>query len=107
MLSYGDAVLRMQEQPRDEKTGFTGLCSTCDHDAACAFRRSPNQPVMFCEDFSAQEVPVATLTASKHSSGTTAKTVPLYTGLCVNCAEADTCVFPSKGAGGWYCEEHS
>lgn len=35
---------------------YSGLCETCDHDATCTLKRSPQLEIIHCEQFSTQPV---------------------------------------------------
>ncbi|MFH1861542.1 MAG: hypothetical protein ABH878_01915 [bacterium] len=87
-------------------TSNKGLCETCVHDHDCAFQKKPGGPVFFCEEFDSQGAILTAADQTGKSAQPEARSIPLYTGLCINCDDAATCVFPQKGAGGWFCEEY-
>lgn len=106
MSSYPQAAFKPQRMAWNQMIEAMGLCATCDHLEGCAFRKNPDQPVLFCESFEACVSPLKETPQTQHTPRAEARSVSLYTGLCINCADAEVCVFPQKGAGGWYCEEY-
>ena len=83
-----------------------GLCRTCRHAAECTFPRDPDHPVLMCEEFEGiRPSPEAAPEISAKPRVATEKTTRLQ-GLCVNCANRDTCTFPKPEGGVWHCEEY-
>ena len=46
------------------------------------------------------------LTSDHASSNERGKDAREYEGLCVNCANRETCLFPKSEGGVWHCEEY-
>jgi hypothetical protein len=84
---------------------YSGLCETCEHDAACMLRRSPQFAIIQCEEFSILPVPSKAISArdeSPHSNLAGAAVL----GLCINCLHVMTCGFPEARKGVVQCEEY-
>ena len=80
------------------------ICTTCIHSKTCIYYASSRYPVLFCEEFSSGAPAVDKIPQIRTEKQTehTAKA----RGLCANCELRDTCTFPNKEAGIWYCEEY-
>lgn len=84
---------------------YSGLCETCEYDATCMLRRSPQLEIIQCEEFSTQPV------ADKKSSEIKEAMLedPLESaqlGLCANCLSLITCGFPNARRRVLHCEEY-
>ena len=84
---------------------YTGLCETCEHDATCMLRRSPELAIIQCEEFSIMPVPGKAFsnrdeTLLSNSAGSAGL------GLCANCINVITCGFPKARKGVLQCEEY-
>jgi hypothetical protein len=84
---------------------YTGLCETCEHDATCMLRRSPELAIIQCEEFSIMPVPGKAISsqgekALSNSAGSDGL------GLCANCINVITCGFPEARKGVLQCEEY-
>jgi hypothetical protein len=84
---------------------YTGLCETCEHDATCMLRRSPQLAIIQCEEFSIMPVPGKAISRQdekplSNSIGSAAM------GLCSNCLYILTCGFPKARKGVLQCEEY-
>lgn len=82
------------------------LCSICAGASTCTYPKNSGKPVLFCAEF--KEYPSLT---RKIDTGTKAvkrsnKYTKGYKGLCVNCENRETCVFPKPEGGVWHCEEY-
>jgi hypothetical protein len=84
-----------------------GLCVNCEYQESCAFRKTTNEPTLFCEEFTVSATPMNPLPSQEPVMVSEAKKVAIYTGLCINCDHRETCVFIEAGAGGWHCEEYA
>ena len=88
-----------------------GLCSTCKNASFCAFPRDPDKPVFYCEEFEIEKA-AATRTIRKErpqateSCVTEGKGSSEFIGLCNDCENRQTCVFPRPEGGVWHCEEY-
>jgi len=101
---------------RSAATCKTDLCSTCIHYPDCSFRNLSAQSVFFCEEF--RLVPDWTEAVEKSEILPTPDLVRLnpslveadkseLMGLCRNCANRRTCVYPKPTGGVWHCEEYA
>ena len=85
-----------------------GLCQTCAHASACGYIRSPEQPVVFCEEFDSTTLPTVE-EVQPLAAAPTAEDMRLwdeYKGLCVNCDMRETCAIRKPETGIWHCEEY-
>ena len=88
-----------------------GLCSTCKNASFCAFPRDPDKPVFYCEEFEIEK-PAPRRTTRKErpqateSYVTEGKDTTKSIGLCSDCDNRQTCVFPKAEGGVWHCEEY-
>jgi hypothetical protein len=93
-----------------------GICSGCDHVAACGLHSEEEKPVFFCEEFSCSssdsvyERP-GTLAIPGSSGCEVVVRKPeharlAYLGLCNDCSELTTCVFLKPGGGTWQCDSY-
>ncbi len=80
-----------------------GICSTCNLGPSCAHLiKNPDLAVWECENFDAYLAPPARGAAR-------AAAEPDYgrlKGLCMNCADVETCTFPRPEGGVWHCAEY-
>ena len=89
-----------------------GLCSTCVHVSACAFRIQAGQAVWQCNEFDSHTDHAAPLGDDRErpdeKPDVPDASEPLQTvkGLCVNCEERDNCLRPRSPEGVWHCEEY-
>jgi hypothetical protein len=84
---------------------YTGLCETCEHDATCMLRRSPQLAIIQCEEFSILPVTVKAISIQDENPlSNLAGSAGL--GLCANCLYLLTCGFPKARQGVLQCEEY-
>jgi hypothetical protein len=101
-----------QEVPQEtskEVTPSMGLCATCNEAPDCAYAQQATTPVLFCEMFDASESPEQTSTDEREPDpqiATAAAQPSELKGLCVNCDNRHSCVFPKPEEGIWHCEEY-
>jgi len=85
---------------------YRDLCSTCNYGPACGNHSIPEKPVFYCEEFDTY-VPVKPKKKPVPASAATKMTdSDKYKGLCCNCENRETCVFPKCEGGIWHCEEY-
>lgn len=90
---------------------YRGLCSTCVNASDCTFPRRPGKMVFHCEEFDGGE-PLPRKTVGKAEPQRPAlstieeKNSVRLIGLCSNCDNRGTCVFPKPEGGVWHCEEY-
>ena len=93
---------------------FYDLCSTCIHAKYCSFPEDPMMPVHQCEEFDDRvEVAPRPIKESKDMETDTAvkaknnqEKESHFKGLCSDCRNRHTCIFPKSEGGVWYCEEY-
>jgi hypothetical protein len=96
------------------KSEYGGLCMTCEHASTCIYPRDPDRPVWQCEEFEVYEAPLETTTVNGFLAVARAKARPdineneevKFKGLCLNCENRKTCIFPKPEEGVWRCEEY-
>lgn len=94
---------------------YGGLCETCIKAETCVYQRDPNRPVLQCEEFDGYEPktmkkpdtnPLRSNVDQVESSAQE-KDSNMFVGLCSNCENRHTCVYPKPEGGVWHCEEYS
>ncbi len=83
---------------------YHGLCSTCKNTPHCTLRTDPDRPAFYCEQFEVEKPPAVTRKISS-SVSESKKSVELI-GLCSDCENLKTCIFPKPEGGVWHCEEY-
>jgi len=90
-----------------------GICLTCRHEEGCIYRTNPDQIVLNCEQFE-----FCPPIAPRPPGGDQAELEELWKkssqdepgkelkGLCENCEERHTCIYPKPPEGVWRCEEY-
>ena len=105
---------KREEKLSFDKKRYLGLCSYCKLELNCIFIRDPNRPVCECEEFEeityvSIQVPnqknISSINSSKNPSARE-DSLPSYKGLCSNCEERATCVYPKPEGGVWRCDEY-
>jgi len=89
------------------ETNTVGLCTSCKNAPTCCLRKKRGFDAVFCEMFEAsndpknnddqvktEEIPVAVKKATR------------FKGLCINCANNETCTLVKPDEGVWHCEEY-
>jgi hypothetical protein len=97
-----------------DKNRYLGLCSYCKSAPNCTFVRDPNRPVYECEEFEGITYVSIRVPNQKNISPANSSKNPLtredslhsYKGLCSNCEERATCVYPKPEGGVWHCDEY-
>jgi hypothetical protein len=84
---------------------YTGLCETCEHDATCMLRRSPELAIIQCEEFSIMPFPGKAF-SSQDERPFSDSIESTGLGLCSNCINVITCGFPKARKGVLQCEEY-
>ena len=90
-----------------------GLCSTCRNACGCTYLQRARSPVLQCEEFDGYEPPRraaggrAAATAGPHFGSDTREGYSSgYKGLCSDCEDRASCIFPKPEGGVWHCEEY-
>ena len=86
---------------------YRGLCSTCKNASSCTFSRDPDIPVFYCEEFEIEK-PAGGRERLKETESyiKESKDSTKFIGLCSDCENRQTCVFPEPEGGVWHCEEY-
>ena len=108
--------VKLAEKARviSRKSEYGGLCTTCDHASTCIYPRDLDRPVWQCEEFEVNEAPLEKTTVGSFLAEARAKARPgideneevKFKGLCLNCENRKTCIFPKPEEGVWRCEEY-
>lgn len=90
-----------------------GICSTCKHEEGCIYPRTGSQIVLNCGQFEPcpprpspppdkgrMELEELWKRSSRDEPGKELK------GLCSNCEDRQTCIYPKPAEGVWHCEEY-
>ena len=90
---------------------YSGLCSTCKHAPTCTFPRDPQRPAFYCEEFEFEKSPPTKTAIKDRPKPTESDVVKVrgstkFFGLCSDCENRQTCVFPKPEGGVWHCEEY-
>ena len=87
------------------------LCSNCENDPDCNFKKNFQKPSFYCEEFEVAACPPVETT--KKAKSVAGKPINVkdedsgkLTGLCSNCDNRRTCTFPKPEGGIWHCEEY-
>lgn len=93
-----------------------GICITCMHRSYCLSFRNGLQaarPIWDCDEYEHNDTCVADLLSRAHEAqerndenpsndGMRERTI----GLCINCANQNSCMLPIPKGGLWHCEEY-
>lgn len=90
---------------------YRGICSTCNNAETCKFPRDPDKAVFFCEEFEIEKLhPIKTTREERPQTAelyvAEVKDSTRFIGLCSDCGNCQTCVFPKSEGGVWHCEEY-
>ena len=90
---------------------YRGICFTCKNAPGCTFPRDSQKPVLYCEEFEVDTCPSVKTTGIDKSPATTSVDAEdedsgKFIGICSNCDNRRTCVFPKPEGGIWHCEEY-
>lgn len=104
---------KREENTYIDKNRYLGLCSYCKSAPNCTFVRDPNRPVCQCEEFDEMTYAYVGIPKQKDISLKYLSKNPLtsedpfhhYKGLCINCEERATCIYPKPEGGVWHCDE--
>jgi hypothetical protein len=87
------------------KSKYSGLCETCEHDSTCTLRRSLQLKIIQCEEFSIEPV-VIKRAGSNAEDPIEDFTQSARMGLCPNCLNMLSCGFSQARRGVLHCEEY-
>ena len=93
-------------------SGAGGVCLACKFDPDCIFEAASDRVALQCEQFElgVRESPGQPPTIPGSSSRRNAfyeEDQDAYPGLCSNCQNWKTCIYPKPEGGIWRCEEYA
>ena len=102
----------MKAQPQN-----TNICQTCIYASECVHFRNSQiacKPIWFCENFDYRTSPQAAenkrIYSEERSSQYSKPSIEAISGrmkgLCINCDNRASCLFPIVEGGVWHCEEY-
>ena len=91
-----------------------GLCSNCKQAPTCTYPKDPRWPVLQCDEYECAESESRAHGGDDSFAVTVMQKDPeakeedssKHMGLCSNCENRKTCVFPRPEGGVWHCEEY-
>jgi hypothetical protein len=103
----------MKAQPQN-----TNICRTCIYASECVHYQNNKiacKPIWFCENFDnrtslqvAENEEIYPEEQLSQASNPSIEPIPgRMNGLCLNCRDRASCLFPIVEGGVWYCEEYS
>lgn len=95
----------------------TDICQTCIYAPECVHYQNCQimcKPIWFCENFdnraSLQANDNEKIYSEERSSQSSNPGIEVISrrmkGLCINCENRASCIFPIQDGGVWYCEEY-
>ncbi len=106
-INNAKVVKPLSKTGEEVKTRFTGICSTCNQAMECVQAIRAAQPILFCDMFDDRvEVSREKAVTKKTKEQVAPEASPQLKGLCVNCENRETCMFPKPEGGVWHCEEY-
>ena len=109
-MSVVEATKRREtESAAEKKTRYTGLCANCNNAEHCTYAQNARKPVMYCEMYDGYSPEPARADLSevlRPDPSELRPELPMSKGLCVNCANRDTCIYAKREGGVWHCEEY-
>ncbi|MHC4395283.1 MAG: hypothetical protein ACYS1A_06470 [Planctomycetota bacterium] len=90
---------------------YRSLCSNCRNATDCTFQKDCQKPFLYCEEFEIDICPSVETTREEKSAASAPvdaedEDSDKFIGLCSNCDNCRTCVFPKPEGGVWHCEEY-
>ena len=97
----------------------TNICQTCIYASECVHyqnNQTVRKPIWFCENFENTSLQVAhseKIYSEERDPQSSAPSIAgiediprRMKGLCINCDNRSSCIFPIRDGGVWYCEEY-
>jgi hypothetical protein len=92
-------------------SGAGGVCLACKFDPDCIFEAASDRVALQCEQFElGVEPPAPAPTIHGNPFRSTVhkeRESRAYPGLCANCDNRRTCIYPKPEGGVWRCEEYT
>jgi len=86
---------------------YVGLCSSCSNASSCCFRQKRGFDAIFCEMYVCDTDSAVVDDAGKQADSLAPVLNPgEFKGLCINCANRETCKLAKPEEGVWHCEEY-
>jgi len=85
-----------------------GVCAACKYNPECIYEAASSGVILQCEQFElAFPVEAARPTSTQpHAMAGRVADENGYAGLCANCDNRATCIYPRPEGGVWRCEEY-
>lgn len=89
-----------------------GLCANCDNYTSCIFLRDTKVEIHACEEYSCSHSStesknfVLPLHAEQKTPFTNESISSRNMGLCINCENRKTCMYPNVDGGVWHCSDY-
>ncbi len=104
---------KKEENAYVDKNRYLGLCSYCKSAPICTFTRDPNRPICECDEFGGFTYASVGIPNQRNISLKHFPKNPLpsedpfhhHRGLCSDCEERATCIYPKPEGGVWHCDE--
>ena len=84
-----------------------GVCLACKFDPDCIYETAADRSILQCEQFEMGFRQSPAPAAPISSAAPRAKESSAYPGLCSNCENRETCIYPKPEGGVWRCEEYA
>ena len=86
---------------------YIGLCSTCINAQSCSYRKKRGFDAIFCEMYVYDTGSTIESNTGEHEDLPSPVLNPgEFKGLCINCANRETCKLVKPAEGVWHCEEY-
>jgi hypothetical protein len=90
------------------------ICLLCRNDETCIYPRNSGRPVTECGEFEGYVLPQPKCTPAAGTAPDNGASLARqqqndcgpFLGLCVNCEDRETCIYPKPEGGVWRCEEY-
>jgi len=84
-----------------------GLCLTCKFDPDCIYEAQSDRAILQCEQFEMGFRRFTPPAPPIRSAALRPRESSAYPGLCSNCENRETCIYPKPEGGVWRCEEYA
>ena len=93
------------------RSGAQGICAACKHDPSCIWQTDSNRVILQCEQFELGSRPTTPENGPAPAISLKITLLDLrpaknHLGLCSNCDNRETCIYPKPEGGVWRCEEY-
>jgi hypothetical protein len=84
-----------------------GVCLACKFDPDCIYEAAAGRSILQCEQFEMGFRQSHAPAQPSRSVAPRARESRAYPGLCSNCENRETCIYPKPEGGVWRCEEYA